>query len=218
MTKVAAIIPALNEAKTIGNVLSVVKQSPLINEIIVVSDGSTDGTCDVVGGFDIRCVEHEVNQGKGQAMTTGVENTDAEVIIFFDADLKNLTVDHIELLLKPVLDGETAMNVGLRDRGDLIFLLYRFLPLISGERAMRREVFEGVPVEFRNCFMIEGSLNYYCQINKLPIGRVNLEGLTIRRKMEKVGFVLGLWQYVKMSSQIAWVRIVVRVARLRGRF
>ena len=196
MTKVAAIIPALNEAKTIGNVLNVVKQSSLVDEIIVVSDGSTDGTCDVVRGFDIRCVEHEVNQGKGQAMTTGVESTDAEIIIFFDADLLGLTTEHIKQLLDPVLNGKKAMNVGMRDRGEIIFWLYRFLPLISGERAMKRQVFEGVPVEYRNRFMIEGSLNYYCQINHLEIGRVNLKGLSIRRKMEKVGFVRGIWLYI----------------------
>ncbi|MBI5794251.1 glycosyltransferase [Candidatus Uhrbacteria bacterium] len=217
MTKVTAIIPAYDEEVTIGTVVSVVKASPFIQEVIVVSDGSSDRTGHVARAAGARVHELFPNSGKGEAMRFGVTQTDAPIVVFFDADLIGLNVDHIERLVAPVVDGACAMNVGLRDRGRWITSLTKHLPLISGERAMQRSVFEGVPGRFLHGFMIESALNYFCRSRGAVLCAVKLPGLTIRRKYQKVGILRAVLQYARMSYQIVKAMVVVRVAHIRKR-
>lgn len=80
MTKarVAAIVPAFNEMERISAVLDAIKSAKLVDEIVVVSDGSTDGTYELVSvDPDVKAVQLETNRGKGGAMRAGVESTDA---------------------------------------------------------------------------------------------------------------------------------------------
>lgn len=215
---VAAIVPALNEEQTIGSVVETLVASPRVDEVIVVSDGSTDGTAEVARSAGARVVELPKRGGKGAAMLHGVAQTDAPILLFADADLKGFTTDHVERLLAPVISGGRIMNVGLRDRGPFIGRFARFLPLIGGERAMKRSIIEQIPPEYLSGFMVESALNYYCRSRGLSYGSVPLAGLSIRRKYEKVGWAEGLRQYWKMSKQVATAMIRVRVAKLRGKF
>ncbi len=92
------------------------------------------------------------------------------------------------------------------------------MPLIGGERALRRNIFENITSKYLQGFMLEAALNYYCRSRKLSYGTVMLPGLTIRRKMQKVGFWKGLKEYIGMSYEIIRAIMVVRVARMLGRF
>jgi glycosyltransferase involved in cell wall biosynthesis len=217
--KVAAIIPAFDEEATVGGVVEALKSSPLVSEVIVVSDGSTDGTQETArrAGAD---VVHQlpVNHGKAKALLHGLSHTDAPIVAFFDADLIGLTPDHVERLVLPVLSGARAMNVGIRDRGPLLSRLAARLPLIGGERCLRRQVAEGVPPEFMRGFMVESALNYFCRSRGLPYGSVFLPGLTIRRKYQKVGWKRGVIQYARMSGEVVQAMLAVRIARLLKRF
>ena len=210
MTKVAAIIPAYNEEPTIAKVVEVVRASSWVHEVIVVSDGSTDKTAEVAKAAGATVYELDPNRGKGEAMSYGVSQTNANIIVFFDADLIGLTKEHVEQLVSPVLSGGLTMNVGLRGRGHVVTALTKYLPLISGERAMQRAVFEGVPSRFLKGFMVETSLNHFCRSRKLSCGSVKLTGLTIRRKYQKVGFPRAVLQYARMAFQILKAMIVVR--------
>ncbi len=210
MTSVTAIIPALNEQETIGEVVRVIKSSPLVGEVIVVSDGSTDETSARAQEAGARVFDLPINQGKGGAMAHGLAQTDAGIIFFADADLRGLTVDHIEQLIRPVMSGARFMNVGLRDRGPLTPLTAH-LPLISGERVLKREVIERINPRLLHGYMIESALNYSCRSRKLAYGSVVLRGLTIRRKYEKVGWRRAIPQYVKMSFEIAKSIMMVRL-------
>jgi len=212
--RVSAIVPALNEEKTIGEVVQVLCSSSLVSEVIVVSDGSTDATAIRAKEAGAIVLSLPKRGGKGSAMMHGLMKTDAPVIIFTDADLQGFTKDHIETLLLPVLSGSRIMNIGLRDRGWFLTRLSAYLPLISGERALKREVLEQIPAEFLQGFMVESAMNYWCRIHKAHYGSVLLKGLSIRRKYEKVGWLLGLQQYVKMSFQIVWGIVKIRLAFL----
>ncbi|MBU0646431.1 glycosyltransferase family 2 protein [Patescibacteria group bacterium] len=217
--RVSAIVPAYNEEKTIAGVIETLKMSPLIDEIIVVSDGSTDGTHEIALKAGVKALELPTKKGKGAAMLHGLAHTKANIVMFFDADLKGLRVDHIQRLVMPVLSGSRVMTAGIRDRGLLMSSLSkRFLPLIGGERAMARRVIEGMKPEFVQGFMIESAMNYHCRINGWSYGGVFLPGLHIIHKYEKVGYQKGLIEYLKMTREIIKAMVWVRVAHLLKKF
>jgi polyisoprenyl-phosphate glycosyltransferase len=214
---VVAIVPAHNEEQTIGIVLRALINAPSINEIVVVSDASTDATVEIAMNAGARIVRLREQQGKGGAMLAGLEKTDAEIIAFFDADLVGLKPEHVEQIVLPVLSGARAMNVGLRDRGELATSIGAHLPLISGERAMRRSIISNIPEKFLQGFMIESSFNYFCRSRNLKYGSVKMNGLTIVRKYEKVGWKKAVVQYLKMYYQVGkamlWVRIMYKIGK-----
>ena len=216
---VAAIVAAYNEEQTIGPIVATLVASKLFRDVIVISDGSTDKTAEIAKQSGATLVhQFPWKHGKGSAMLHGVAHTDAPILFFLDADLKGLAVEHLTKILEPVRTGRLSMCVGIRDRGWFGMKLAAHLPLIGGERAMSRSVFENIPDAYLQGFMVEGALNYYCRSNDLPYGTVELSGLKIRRKMQKVGVWKGLNEYVKMWKQVIKAMILVRVARLRGKF
>jgi glycosyltransferase involved in cell wall biosynthesis len=216
---IAAIVAAYNEEPTIGPIVKTLVTSHLFRDVIVISDGSTDRTADIARENGASLVhQFPWKHGKGAAMMHGVAHTDADILFFCDADLRGLKKAHLEALLRPVLQGTLVMTVGLRDRGAFIMKLTAFLPLIGGERAMLRHVFEDIPDRYLQGFMVESALNYYCRSRKLPYGTIELPGLHIRRKMQKVGIWKGLLEYLHMWWQIAKAMTIVRVARLGGKF
>ncbi len=215
--KVAAIVPAWNEEETIADVIHQLIDSDYINEVIVVSDGSVDRTCEVAEAAGARVYALEKNQGKGQAMLYGVSKTDASIIAFFDADLKGLTPKHVEQLVLPVLSGARVMNVGLRDKGFGFTQIALKLPLIGGERVLERRVIEGISPKLLQGFMVEASLNYYCRSRGYEYGAVVLKNISIRRKYEKVGYVRGVLQYVVMFYQMFQAWVCVRIAHIQGK-
>ena len=219
MSKTAAIIPAYNEEKTVAAVVSAFKNSGRFQTIIVVSDGSTDQTAEAAKAAGADAVyEFSERSGKGAAMLHGLRHTDAEIIFFADADLVGFKSEHAALLLDPVIRGEAAMAVGLRYRGAGLVSFMRFLPLIGGERAMRREVIETIRPEHLRGFHAEEALNYNCRKRGLKYLGILLPGLHIRTKVHKVGWRRALPQYLKMSWEILAAIIGVRIADLFGKF
>lgn len=217
--KIAAIVPAYNEEKTIGGVVRALVSSKTFSEVVVISDGSTDRTAEEARKAGATLV-HELprRSGKGAAMQHGITHTDSPLIFFCDADLLGLNKKHIADVLAPVLRGDRVMNVGIRDRGRLMMKISAHLPLIGGERALYRHILEGIPDRYLRGFMVESALNYYCRINKLKYGTAPLYGLHIRHKYDKVGWVRGIGQYFKMAFQIVKAILTVRIAHWTGRF
>ena len=216
--QVSAIISAYNEEGTIEQVVKSLRASPYLNEVLVISDGSTDLTAQRARASGATVYQIPRRGGKGKALLHALTHTTAPIVAFFDGDLRGLTAAHVEQLVLPVLNGSRVMNVGLRDRGRWVTALTRHLPLISGERAMVRSVMENTPPQFLNGFMVEASLNYYCRSHGLPYGSVELKGLSMRRKFEKVGWPRAVLQYTCMFFQVAKAMGLVRVAHLRGKF
>jgi len=216
---ISVIIPAYNEGHSIANVVKVASDSKLFDDIIVISDGSTDNTVEVAKRAGATLVHNlPIKKGKGAALLHGITHTDSEMIVFLDADLKGLRVDHLKRLIAPVLRGDMVMTVGIRDRGSFFSNIARHLPLIGGERALQRFVIENIPPQYLQGFMVEAALNYYCRSRKLKYGTVFLPGLHIIRKMQKVGFLRGLIQYIKMFYTVLKAIIVVRLAKIKRKF
>ncbi|PJE77229.1 hypothetical protein COV05_00435 [Candidatus Uhrbacteria bacterium CG10_big_fil_rev_8_21_14_0_10_48_16] len=216
--KITAIIPAYNEQETIAGVIAPILGCSLISDVLVISDGSTDATVERAreAGATVHHIPYK--GGKGEAMLYALTQTTAPIVAFFDADLRGLTSEHVERLILPVLHGSRAMNVALRDRGRVLTAVTRHLPLIAGERVMLRSVIEQIPPQFLKGYMVEASLNYYCRSHGFLYGAVELQGLSIRRKYEKVGYARAVLQYMHMFYQVGKAMIVVRLAYVRGKF
>jgi len=116
----SVIIPAYNEKNTINEILIRVQTMDMVDEIVVVDDGSIDGTREILEEMDgvgpIRVVYHEKNLGKGAAVVTGIKNSEGDVILIQDADLEYDPRDYPELL-KPIEEQNADVVYGSRFLG-----------------------------------------------------------------------------------------------------
>jgi len=118
--KVTVLLPAYNEINTIKEILRRVQVEGIAEEILVVDDGSTDGTRKILQDLDgkdqIKVIMHEFNQGKGSAIRTGIEHAQGDVIIIQDADLEYDPRDY-GALLQPIQEGLAEVVYGSRFLG-----------------------------------------------------------------------------------------------------
>jgi hypothetical protein len=119
--KIAILIPAYNEAENIGVVLGQIPAAVcgVGTEVLVVDDGSRDGTGDVAAEHGAAVARHVTNRGGGAALRTGYRlmvESGAEIVVTLDADGQHRP-DEMERLVKPILDGEVDMAHGSRVLG-----------------------------------------------------------------------------------------------------
>jgi len=166
---ISVLIPAFNEIQTIEEIIKRVQRTGVASEILIVDDGSTDGTRDFLknlnGQNQIKVVFHEKNQGKGAAVRTGIENAAGDVILIQDADLEYDPRDY-PALLQPLEEGLADVVYGSRFLGAprratmfwhmvankmLTFMtniLYNNIltDMETGYKVFRREVVENMPL------------------------------------------------------------------------
>ncbi|HAI52321.1 MAG TPA: glycosyl transferase family 2 [Firmicutes bacterium] len=201
--RVAAIVPAYNEEQTIGPVIEALLECRRLEEIIVVSDGSDDRTAEVARRYPVKVLELEQNVGKGGAMKAGVNETNCEVLLFVDADLVGLHTEHIEALLEPVLSGRTAMSIGVFSEGRRSTdLAQKLAPALSGQRAVRKDLFDQVPNLEHSGYGVEIALTQYAERHNVEIVRVPLPTVSQVMKEEKRGLVEGMRARLKMYWEI----------------
>ena len=168
--KLSVIIPVFNERPTIETIIKRVEAVGLADEIIIVDDGSTDGTRDFLHEIcdqkeHINLILHEKNQGKGAAVRTGIDASRADLVLIQDADLEYDPRDY-PALLKPIDEGVADVVYGSRFLGAprrvamfwhlvanklltlMTNLLYNSIltDMETGYKLFRREIIQDIPL------------------------------------------------------------------------
>src|ERR1043166_585342 len=123
----SVVIPVYNEVKTVATVVGKVRGCGLPTEIILVDDGSTAGTRELLDSWrdqkDLKIIFHEKNQGKGAALKTGFQRATGSVVIVQDADLEYDPAE-FRLLVQPIVEGRADVVFGSRFKGETQRVLY----------------------------------------------------------------------------------------------
>ncbi len=168
--KLSILVPAYNEQTTILEILRRVRESPFEKEIIVVDDGSTDGTRDLLPEAErAGCIviHHERNQGKGAAVRTALARATGDIVIIQDADLEYDPRDYAQLV-QPIVEGRVKVVYGSRFTGPKMAMFFwhmianKMLTLMTNilydailsdmetcYKAFRADVIKGIPLRSR---------------------------------------------------------------------
>ena len=198
--KVTAVVPVYNEEKTIKGVLEVLSSSKDIDEILVIDDGSTDKTPDIIKRLQANKMEYiklKRNIGKDNAIRKCAKNINSEIVMIFDSDLIGFEKHHIENMLNALVEEKAGMVIGLRDKGNFLAnIIMPYFPLTGGERALRTNIFkEIIKIPFHERWGLEWIMNDYLKKKKLKIAKIRLEGVDhIGLQTKKYGIMAFLKQ------------------------
>ena len=139
MVSIDCIIPARDEETTVADNVSAALECRYVREVIVVDDGSTDDTADVARAAGAKVIVREDSDGsKAHAMDDGVALSDAEAILFVDADCIGLQFAHLDAICRPFVEGRAVMSLGAFDYGRFWNPLVLRWPPLTGERIVPR--------------------------------------------------------------------------------
>ena len=206
--KISVLMPVYNERATLMEILARVRAVPLEKEIILIDDGSSDGTRELLAGLsgdDLHIILHERNRGKGAAIRSGLAQASGDVVIIQDADLEYDPNDY-PALIAPIAAGEADVVYGSRflgrgrgSAGRWHYAANRMLTLFSNlftglrltdmetcYKAIRRELIQSVTL-VSNAFEIEPEITARmarkgARFREVPIsyaGRSRTEGKKI---------------------------------------
>ena len=221
---ISCIICAYNEAPRIGQVLAVAAAHAALGEVIVVDDGSTDGTVDIVKQFpSVRLIARGTNGGKSAAMMDGIAAARGDLLMLLDADLKGLAAEHISALAAPVIAGRADVSISLRQNSLAIFRAIG-LDFVSGERVVNKALLQESVVQIRALprFGIEVFMNRLIINRRLRIAVTHWPHVTQARKTEKLGYWRGVraeWRMIadllRVVYPLALISQTLRLSRLR---
>lgn len=206
--EIAVCIPARNEAGTVAAVVAAVTgtlvPAGLVDQVVVVDDGSVDATGVRAADAGALVVRRTTDPGKGQALRCAVDQTSADILVFLDADVTNLTPDFVVGLAAPLLDDPGTMLVkaayqrllhGRPGEGGRVNelvarpLLERFFPALAGvaqplagEFAVRRSALEGITLAGGYAVDIALLIDVYRRYGRAAVAEADLGQRTHRNR------------------------------------
>lgn len=221
--RLTVIIPVYNEVKTIREILRRVQATGLVDEILIVDDGSQDGTRDLLKNLEdsspVKVIYHDRNRGKGAAVRTGISQAAGDLILIQDADLEYDPRDY-PALLRPIEEGIADVVFGSRFLGaarrPILFwnmvankiltlttnILYNNIltDMETGYKLFRREVVMDIPLHARG-FEFEPEftakiLKKKARIFEVPI-TFNPREYSEGKKIKAHDAVIAMWTLIK---------------------
>jgi len=183
--KVSVIIPALNESETVASVVEFARRCPLVDEVVVVDDGSVDGTPELATAAGA-IVFTSTMLGKGVSMEDGLDLAKNEIVLYLDGDLTGLSPDVIERMVEPVLadNADFVKARFTRSAGRVTTLTARpllktyfpeiahFIQPLSGVMAARKSVFKDI--RFENDYGVDIGLFIDVAMKKGRVAEVDI--------------------------------------------
>lgn len=217
--RLSVIIPVFNERQTIAEIIRRVRSVPISKEIIVVDDGSRDGTRELLAAMEgqpeLRVLYHPRNRGKGAALRTGFAQASGQIVVVQDADLEYDPAQYLQLI-QPIVEGVADVVFGSRFQTEgphrvLYFWHYvanRLLTTLSNVftdlnltdmetcyKVFRREVVQAIAPTLReNRFGIEPELTAKVARRKY---RVYEMGITYFGRTYQEGKKIGFWDALR---------------------
>ena len=206
LIKITAIICAFNEDKTISEVVNVLIGSSDIDELIVVDDGSVDKTRSKLEKFHynpkFHLINNPSNMGKGYAMVEGILKAKNELLLFVDADIKNLSTLHIKALIHPLIDQQADMIIG-HPADTVLGHQYNPFKMLSGQRALYKKDIYPITDRMRTSrFGVETLINLHFSANKKTIVVIPLAKLNHPIKTQKYPIFRATVELIKEAFQI----------------
>ncbi len=201
---VTCIIPVFNEGARLKGVLDAVAGHPLIDEVLVVDDGSTDNSAEVAAAIpSIRLIRQPQNCGKTKALAAGIAAMTQPLLLMLDGDLLGLTQEDVTRLITPVRDGKADMSISLRSNAPWPWRLIG-LDYISGERVLHRNLLPASREELEDLpkFGFEVYLNAICIKTHTRIAVIHWQQVKSPAKEVKLGFWAGLGADIRMMADI----------------
>ena len=199
---ISALVPAYNEAEKIEATIMALKKIAEIKEIIVINDGSTDETAQIIKQLDVISVNLTKNLGKGGALNKGIPYAKFSIIALVDADLGN-TAYEMRKLIKPILTDEADMTIAQFPKskskagfGFTLFLAQKGLKLItgnnfksplSGQRVLSKRAIKHIN-RFATGFSVEVALNLSLSQGGFKIKEIPVNMAHNRSKKDLTGF------------------------------
>ncbi|OGC37753.1 hypothetical protein A2V54_00640 [candidate division WWE3 bacterium RBG_19FT_COMBO_53_11] len=198
---ISAIVPVFDEERTIAGVITALLACPLLDEVIVVNDGSTDSSPKIIRSFKprIKFINLHKNRGKGFALAKGIRKAHGEIVTFWDGDLIGLSDKHIESLLQPLFSKEADAAYGYRVFGNSALSPFKD---ITGQRAYyRKDLLPHVSNFIHSRFGVEVYLNDAFKDQKIV--RLPWRDLKTLQKYQKFDSQRAVREYVKEGVEIA---------------
>ena len=196
------LIPAYDEAPTVAAVVRPALKAEL-GTVLVVDDGSSDGTADAARAAGASVLVLPDNRGKGGAVVAGAKHLDADVLVLLDADLVGLEPEHVWELATPVTDGTVDMTRGVFAGGRWqTTTAQRMAPQLNGQRGVRRDLLLAIPGLEDTRYGIEVAITEWARQHQWRRVDVPLEGVSQVMKEEKRGWCRGVAVRLRMYADI----------------
>lgn len=185
------LIPAYDEAGRVGDVVRVARAAA-VGPVVVVDDGSRDGTAEAARAAGAEVLRLETNVGKGGALAAGAAARTEDVVVLLDADLTGLRPDHVRALADPVLADEADMTRGVFDGGRFLTTAAQHLaPVLNGQRGVRRALLLDVERLAESRYGVEVAITDHARRGRWRTLDVPLRGVSQVMKEEKRGWWRG---------------------------
>jgi len=206
MKKTTAIICVYNEQDTVENVIISTSKEQFINEIVIVNDGSSDNSRNIIEKlkkeYNLNVIHFDKNKGKGCAMAVGVENAKHDIVIFIDADQTSIKPNYTSELILPLVNDDYGMVLGY-STVNILTKDINPLKILTGERALfKKDILPIIDKIKESRFGVETLLYFYYISIEKSIKFIVLPELKHRDKYKKASFNEATSNYIGEGWEI----------------